>query len=102
MECSRLFRIQQFLLCPSRQRKPQEHSIKSAGDLEKVGNRIVAIASIINCNRKLKTETINFFQANLFLKFHTQLVHFLLIATANSVKLTLPSFPLSAILNVEG
>ena len=27
----------------------REHSIKSSGDLEKVGNRIVAIASINTC-----------------------------------------------------
>ena len=61
MECSKLFRTLRFLLCPSRQRKPQKHSIKSAGDFEKVGNRIVAIASINNCKRrKLKTKTINF------------------------------------------
>ena len=38
-----------FLRCPSHRRKLQEHSIKSAGDLEKVGNRIVAIGSINTC-----------------------------------------------------
>ena len=45
-----------FLWCPSRQQKLREHSIKSTGDLEKVGNRIVAIASIKyleNCKQKL-------------------------------------------------
>ena len=40
-----------FLWCPSHRRKFREHSIKSAGDLEKVGNRIVAIASINTCKR---------------------------------------------------
>ena len=37
-----------FLWCPSRQQKLGEHS-KECGDLEKVGNRIVAIGSINTC-----------------------------------------------------
>ena len=40
-----------FLWCPSHQQKLREHSIKSAVDLEKVGNRIVAIASINTSKR---------------------------------------------------
>ena len=74
MERSRLFRTLRFLLCPSRGRKLREHSIKSAGDLEKV-NRIVAIASINTC--------IDFSR-----QVYSQIsysVHFLLIATANEV-----------------
>ena len=35
----------------SRQRKLREHSIKSRDDLEKVGNRIVAIAYMNTCKR---------------------------------------------------
>ena len=34
-----------FLWSPSHRRKLREYSIKNAGDLERVGNRIVAIAS---------------------------------------------------------
>ena len=40
-----------FLWYPSCWQKLREHSIKSAGDLEKVGNRIVAITSINTCKR---------------------------------------------------
>ena len=42
-------RILRFLWYPSHWRKLREHSIKSRGDLEKVGNRMVAIASMNTC-----------------------------------------------------
>ena len=38
-----------FLWCLNYRRKLREHSIKGGGDLEKVSNRIVAIASMNTC-----------------------------------------------------
>ena len=38
-------------MCQSHRRKLREHPIKSAGVLEKVGNRIVAIVIINACKR---------------------------------------------------
>ena len=41
-----------------------ENTIKSAGDLEKVGNRIVAIVSINTCSLKLHLRKIVFIEHN--------------------------------------
>ena len=46
IESSRLFRTLRFLWCPSHRQKLREYPLKSRGDLEKVGNRMVGIASI--------------------------------------------------------
>ena len=64
----------------------REYSIKSAGDLDKVGDRIVAIASVNTCKHYLEN---NKQKLKIFLgKFIPQTsysVHFMLIATANGV-----------------
>ena len=44
-----LFRMLWFPWYPSRQQKLGEHSIKNGGDLEKVDNKILAMASTNTC-----------------------------------------------------
>ena len=49
MECLKAISNAIVSMCPSHRQKLKEHSIKSTGNLEKVGNRIVAIASVNTC-----------------------------------------------------
>ena len=80
-----------FLWCLSCRQKLREHSIKRAGNLEKVGNRVVAIASVNTCKHQLENfkQMLYIFLGGKFIPQISYSVHFLLIATANGGSITL-------------